>query len=343
MADMVNGIGPTTSTLYFQVWNSAGLVYNGSTFEAYNASNWATYDIAMTEKGTTGFFWGTFPTIDAGAYTAIYYEQAGGSPAEGDSAMGASTVMWDGSAFADFSDLKSHGDSNWATITGAAVSGAVLTNTDNKITADANGEIAANNEADIGTAVWASGTRTLSTYGTLVADVTAAVWANGTRTLSSFGTLVADTATAVWGSVSRTLTAMGFTVTATGVSDIKAVTDKLDDTLEDDGGTYRFTENSLEEGPGGGDATAANQTTIAAAIAALHDPTAAVVAEAVMDATVNTGLDVRAALGHIQSFASGKMVRTATNPLTYQYYAYDNNTLLFTIVCPINASGRTRS
>lgn len=45
---------------------------------------------------------------------------------------------------------------------------------------------------------------------------------------------------------------------------IKAVTDKLSDTLENDGGTYRFTENALEEAPSGtgGDATAANQTTI---------------------------------------------------------------------------------
>lgn len=35
----------------------------------------------------------------------------------------------------------------------------------------------------------------------------ASVWAVGTRTLTSFGTLVADVATAVWGAVTRTLTA----------------------------------------------------------------------------------------------------------------------------------------
>lgn len=33
---------------------------------------------------------------------------------------------------------------------------------------------------------------------------------------------------------------------------IKAVTDKLDDTLEDDAGTYRFTTNALEQAPSGG-------------------------------------------------------------------------------------------
>lgn len=36
---------------------------------------------------------------------------------------------------------------------------------------------------------------------------------------------------------------------------IKLVTDKLDDVFEDDGGTYRFTQNALEEGPTGGSST----------------------------------------------------------------------------------------
>jgi len=50
------------------------------------------------------------------------------------------------------------------------------------------------------------------------------------------------------------------------VDAIKVVTDKLADTVEDDAGTYRFTENALEEAPSGtgGDATAANQTAIIA-------------------------------------------------------------------------------
>jgi len=54
------------------------------------------------------------------------------------------------------------------------------------------------------------------------------------------------------------------------VDAIKLTTDKLDDTLEDDGGTYRFTENALEEAPsgggGGGDATEAKQDQIIALI-----------------------------------------------------------------------------
>ena len=51
--------------------------------------------------------------------------------------------------------------------------------------------------ASIATAVWASGARTLTSFGTLAADTATAVWASGTRTLTSFGTLVAD----IWAGV----------------------------------------------------------------------------------------------------------------------------------------------
>jgi len=108
--------------------------------------------------------------------------------------------------------------------------------------------------------VWAAGTRSLTTFGSLVADtatavwasvirsltdkgdftltsaydpaktaaqagdamtltagertsIGTAVWASASRTLSSFGTLVADVATAVWGAATRTLSAFGFSVT----------------------------------------------------------------------------------------------------------------------------------
>lgn len=41
--------------------------------------------------------------------------------------------------------------------------------------------------SDIATAVWAFGSRTLSSFGSLVSDIAAAVWAAGTRTLTAFG------------------------------------------------------------------------------------------------------------------------------------------------------------
>ena len=64
-------------------------------------------------------------------------------------------------------------------------------------------------------AIWANATRTLSSFGTLVADTTTAVWAAGARTLTSFGTLVADAAAAVWAYTTRTLTASAASTTAT--------------------------------------------------------------------------------------------------------------------------------
>jgi hypothetical protein len=55
----------------------------------------------------------------------------------------------------------------------------------------------------------------------------------------------------LWTDLDAILVDTGTTLDAI-VDAIKAVTDKLDDTLEDDDGTYRFTENALEEAPTGG-------------------------------------------------------------------------------------------
>ena len=76
----------------------------------------------------------------------------------------------------------------------------------------------------IATAVWALGTRTLTSFGTLVADITTAVWASSTRTLTSFGTLVADTTSAVWASGTRTLTSFGTLVADIWVSGTRTLT-----------------------------------------------------------------------------------------------------------------------
>jgi len=76
---------------------------------------------------------------------------------------------------------------------------------------------------------------TASTIGKLLVDnvnatissrsshTAADVWASTTRTLSSFGTLVADVATAVWGATTRTLSAFGFTVTATADPNVATI------------------------------------------------------------------------------------------------------------------------
>ena len=50
-------------------------------------------------------------------------------------------------------------------------------------------------------------------------DIASAVWGAGTRTLTSFGSLVADVVSGVWGAGVRTLSAFGFSVTASSVTD----------------------------------------------------------------------------------------------------------------------------
>ncbi|RYX82206.1 hypothetical protein EON83_20300 [bacterium] len=80
--------------------------------------------------------------------------------------------------------------------------------------------------ATIAGTVWASGTRTLTGFGTLTTDTATAVWGSTTRTLSSYGTLAAD----VWANGTRTLSAFAFTVNTnanTVETAIKAKTDNL--------------------------------------------------------------------------------------------------------------------
>lgn len=114
------------------------------------------------------------------------------------------------------------------------------------------------------------------------AEVDASIASAHSTTDALIGALNDLSAAQVWSYAARVLTAntnlndpsaatIKTAVEAAGshLALIKAETDKLADTLEDDGGTYRFTENALEEAPSGtgGDATAANQVAILAAIA----------------------------------------------------------------------------
>lgn len=72
----------------------------------------------------------------------------------------------------------------------------------------------------------------------------------------------------------------------TEIAAIKAVTDKVDDTLEDDAGTYRFTTNALEQAPTGGSAPTAADIADAVWEEAIadHSGTAGSTAEALADA-----------------------------------------------------------
>lgn len=91
------------AALYAVLINEAGAIYNGSDFEVIADANWGNYDIPLVEAGSASqIYQATFPPdsagVSAGVYSVLIYEQAGASPAVGDSMRGAGTVYWDGSA-----------------------------------------------------------------------------------------------------------------------------------------------------------------------------------------------------------------------------------------------------
>lgn len=92
----------TGQTVYFLLRNAVGQVWNGAAFEDYVSGNYATYDIAATEQGSSGYYTANFPAVAAGVYYALAKAQAGGSPAESDFSVGWGNVDWGGSAPAFF-------------------------------------------------------------------------------------------------------------------------------------------------------------------------------------------------------------------------------------------------
>ena len=92
--------GESGKTLYALILNASGQIWNGSTFEAINAANWATYAIAMAEQSTTGIYTANFPAVAAGSYGVTMRLRVGVSPATTDQAVATvnSPVHWDGSA-----------------------------------------------------------------------------------------------------------------------------------------------------------------------------------------------------------------------------------------------------
>lgn len=193
--------GLTTGwTVYAVLRSATGTVWNGSSFEAFNASNWATYDLALTEQGTTGYYVGNMPAVAAGVYAVEVRRQTGGSPAAAvatDPFLGGGDLDWDGTV------LRGAGNVNVAAWGGAAdsiyfdadsypiVSVGRFNDGNNSYGVDVTGNV---NVDAIGT-VSAGGITAASfaanaiTATALAADagteIGTAVWANATRTLTS--------------------------------------------------------------------------------------------------------------------------------------------------------------
>lgn len=97
MSNELRAFSSSGSVLYAVLLNGSGSVWNGSTFESLQSGNWGTYDVALTEV-VAGIYFGDMPSVAAGNYNYVVYEQAGGSPAATDSLVGGGSLAWDGSA-----------------------------------------------------------------------------------------------------------------------------------------------------------------------------------------------------------------------------------------------------
>lgn len=94
-----------------------------------------------------------------------------------------------------------------------------------KLTTDAlPAAVAPANEYDVALAAIQADLDNPDQYKSDVSGIPAAVWGYATRTLSSFGTLVAD----IWSYVTRTITAFGFTVATNSDANVSAIKIKTD-------------------------------------------------------------------------------------------------------------------
>lgn len=97
----------TGDTLYFTIRNTSSLMWNTAgtpNFETLTVANWTDYDVAMTESPASSYFYvGTFPAISgnmvAGWYWVDVFNQAGASPAIGDSLLASYFGYWDGTIY----------------------------------------------------------------------------------------------------------------------------------------------------------------------------------------------------------------------------------------------------
>lgn len=94
---------PTGWTVYTQIKDAGGNVYNGTAYVAYSVGNWSSYATATPETPAAS---GTYvcpmpPTSPAGYYTWTLYRQLGGSPASTDPNVSqpAPLIFWNGSEF----------------------------------------------------------------------------------------------------------------------------------------------------------------------------------------------------------------------------------------------------
>jgi hypothetical protein len=102
--------GATLYACRYQL-NGDVFVSNGSSDELWGAggNDADDYDVALTEKGTSGHFVGDFDAsanIGNGNYRVVIYVQAGGAPADADVAVAQGIMFWDGNEAVNIGRLR---------------------------------------------------------------------------------------------------------------------------------------------------------------------------------------------------------------------------------------------
>lgn len=115
MANELRGVTTTGKTVYALIVNNQGKFWNGSAFETYVSANYTTYDVAMTEQGSSGIYLGDFPAgiLTSGTYEYFVKRQLNtGTYSESDPVINSGRIDWSGSGVIDASSGSMTG-SNW--------------------------------------------------------------------------------------------------------------------------------------------------------------------------------------------------------------------------------------
>lgn len=125
MAKEIQCVHTTGKTLYALILNSVGQFWyvTGSAFEAWNASHYTAYAVALAEQGATSIYLGNMPVAALGTYSLVVCEQAGGSPAQSDPKIAAGSLQWTGTAAAVLGAPWQVGVKYAATLAAADVTG----------------------------------------------------------------------------------------------------------------------------------------------------------------------------------------------------------------------------
>jgi len=99
MANELQAFAATGATLYALLLDGVGRAWNGTTFVTIAGGNWTTYDIGMTEAAG-GIYLASMPSVAAGTYQFVIFQQAGAAPAITDTQRDTGDIAWNGSAVA---------------------------------------------------------------------------------------------------------------------------------------------------------------------------------------------------------------------------------------------------